>query len=371
MTSEIAIGSRVRKSPYYEATISHGVEQFSIYNHMYMPTSYGNPAVEYEALTEKVSIWDVGCERQVEIVGPDALELVEYLSTRGMRSCKEGRSRYTPICDHQGILINDPITLCLREDRYWVSIADGDLLLWAQAVSSERNLNCSVFEPEVSPLAVQGPKADQTMVDLLGDWVMDIPFFGFVETQLDDIPFIICRSGWSGQGGFELFLTDDLKGLDLWERVWNSGLRYGIHPGTPNAVERIESGLLSYRTDCGASATPLELGLDRFMNLERKEHFIGKEALLAEKSKGPARRLVKILLSGDRLASPTEEPWVAFDESGNEIGEIRVAVWSPALEGNLGLALISSKDAGGDFNVESKEGQSYRATHLSYFGERN
>ena len=148
-------------------------------------------------------------------------------------------------------------------------------------------------------------------------------------------------------------------------------LRYGIHPGTPNAVERIESGLLSYRTDCGASATPLELGLDRFMNLERKEHFIGKEALLVEKSKGPARRLVKILLSGDRLASPTEEPWVAFDESGNEIGEIRVAVWSPALEANLGLALISSKDAGVDFNAESKEGQSYRATHLSYFGERN
>jgi aminomethyltransferase len=370
MTSEIAIGSRVRKSPFYEATISHGVKQFSIYNHMYMPTSYGNPAAEYEALTEKVSIWDVSCQRQVEIVGPDALELLEYLSSRGMRSCKVGRSRYTPICDHQGILINDPITLRLSDDRYWVSIADGDLLLWTQAVSAERSFNCSVFEPEVSPLAVQGPNADQTMADLLGDWVMDIPFFGFVDTELDDIPFLICRSGWSGQGGFELFLTDSSKGVDLWERVWDSGLSYGINPGTPNAVERIESGLLSYRTDCGASATPLELGLERFMNLEREDNFIGKEALLMEKDRGPSRRLVKILLSGERLASPTEEPWLAFDESENNIGEVRVAAWSPAMGENLGLALISSNNAGSDFNAVSKDGQNYRATHLSYFGER-
>ena len=370
MTSEIAIGSRVRKSPFYDATISHGVKQFSVYNHMYMPTSYGDPLAEYEALTEKVSIWDVAVERQVEIVGPDALELVEYLSTRGMRSCKEGRSRYTPICDHKGILINDPITLCLEKDRYWMSIADGDLLLWAQAISSERNLDCDVFEPEVSPLAVQGPKADQTMSDLLGEWVMDIPFFGFVDTKIDGIPFLICRSGWSGQGGFELFLTDESKGVDLWERVWEAGLKYGIHPGTPNAVERIESELLSYRADCAASATPLELGLERFMNLEREDHFIGKEALLAEKSRGPSRRLVKILLSGEPLSAPNEEPWPAFDRSENKIGEIRVAAWSPSMKENLGLALISSRNAGGDFNAVSKDGQSHRATHLSYFGEK-
>ena len=296
MTSEIAIGPRVRKSPFYDATISHGVKQFSVYNHMYMPTSYGDPVAEYQALTERVSIWDVAVERQVEIVGSGALELVDYLSTRGMRSCKEGRSRYTPICDHTGILINDPITLCLEKDRYWMSIADGDLLLWAQAISYERDLECSVFEPEVSPLAVQGPKSYETMADLLGDWVMKIPFFGFVDTELDGIPFLICRSGWSGQGGFELFLTDESKGIDLWERVWEAGLKYGIHPGTPNAVERIESELLSYRADCAASATPLELGLERFMNLEREDHFIGKEALLSEKSRGPSRRLVKVML---------------------------------------------------------------------------
>ncbi len=370
MSPEVAIGSRVRKSPFYDATVSHGVKQFSVYNHMYMPMSYGDPVAEYEALTQKVAIWDVGCERQVEIAGPDAIELVEYLSTRGMRSCKEGRSRYTPICDYQGVLINDPITLCLTSERYWVSIADGDLLLWAQAIGEERNLNCNVFEPDVSPLAVQGPMADQTMVDLLGEWVRDIPFFGFVETNLDDIPFAICRSGWSGQGGFELFLTDQSKGLELWERIWESGVPYGIHPGAPNAVERIESDLLSYRTDCGASATPLELGLGRFMDLDREDDFIGKQALLTEKSKGSKRRLVKILLSGEPLSSPTEEPWPAYDDSGNKVGEIRVVAWSPAMQANLGLALVSSETAGKDFHATARDGQNYKAKHLSFFGEK-
>ena len=287
-----------------------------------------------------------------------------------MRSCKEGRSRYTPICDYQGVLINDPITLCLNSERYWVSIADGDLLLWAQAIGEERNLNCNVFEPDVSPLAVQGPMADQTMVDLLGEWVRDIPFFGFVETNLDDIPFAICRSGWSGQGGFELFLTDQSKGLELWERIWESGVPYGIHPGAPNAVERIESDLLSYRTDCGASATPLELGLGRFMDLDREDDFIGKQALLTEKSKGSKRRLVKILLSGEPLSSPTEEPWPAYDDSGNKVGEIRVVAWSPAMQANLGLALVSSETAGRDFHATARDGQNYKAEHLSFFGEK-
>tara|TARA_B100001123_G_scaffold18159_1_gene20481 strand:- start:15173 stop:16285 length:1113 start_codon:yes stop_codon:yes gene_type:complete len=370
MSPEIAIGSRVRKSAFYEATIAHGVKQFSVYNHMYMPTSYGDPLAEYEALTKKVAIWDVGCERQVEISGPNAIELVEYISTRGMRSCKEGRSRYTPICDHQGVLINDPIMLCIGFDRYWVSIADGDLLLWIQAINEEKKLNCSVFEPDVSPLAVQGPMADQTMADLLGEWVRGIPFFGFVETNLDDIPFVICRSGWSGQGGFELFLTDQSKGLELWERVWKSGEPYGIHPGTPNAVERIESDLLSYRTDCGASASPLELGLGRFMDLEREDDFIGKQALLLEKSQGSKRKLVKITLSGEPLSSPTEEPWPAFDDSDNRIGEIRVVAWSPAMQANLGLALISSDKAGSDFYALSVGDKNYRATHLSFFGEK-
>ena len=371
MNIAIAMGPRVRKTPFHESTMSHGVKSFSIYNHMLMPTSYGDPVGEYEALTQRVSIWDVACERQVEIVGPDASDLVEYLSTRGMRSCKPGRARYTPICDHEGVLINDPITLSFGENRFWMSIADGDLLLWVQAVVAERKLNCRIFEPDVSPLAIQGPKADDTMSDLLGDWIRDIPFFGFSETNLEGIPFVICRSGWSGQGGFELFLTDESKGNQLWQRIWEAGTSYGIHPGAPNPSERIESDLLSYRADCAGSATPLELGLSRFMNLEREEDFVGKESLLKEKSHGPSRRLVKVSLSGEPLLSPNQEPWPALDPSGNSIGDVRVAIWSPALGENVALALINTEASGNGFSVIDFEKSNRTATHLSFFGDKS
>ena len=369
MTYRITMGARVRKSPFFTATVAHGVTQFSAYNHMLMPTSYGDPDAEYQALTQRVSIWDVACERQVEVVGPDAPALVQYLSARDMATCPVGRARYTPICDHDGTLINDPITLRLSGDRFWLSIADGDLDLWARAVTVERGLDCAVFEPDVSPLAVQGPRADDTMADLVGEWARDLSFFAFVETNLNGIPLVVCRSGWSGQGGFELFLTDGSRGGELWDRVWEAGLAYGIHPGTPNPAERIESGLLSYRCDCAGSATPLELGLGRFLTLDRDDEFVGKAALLAERESGPARRLVKVSLSGDRLASPSEHPWPARDDHGFPVGEVRVAVWSPALGSNLALALVEASTAGSGFTALTPDGDELVATHLSFFGE--
>ena len=230
-------------------------------------------------------------------------------------------------------------------------------------------LDCRVFEPDVSPLAVQGPLADDTMADLLGDWVRDVPFFGFVETSHAGIPFVLCRSGWSGQGGFELFLQDGSRGLDLWDAVWAAGEKYGIHPGGPTLNERIESDLFSYRADCGAGATPLEVGLEKFLSLDRDDDFIGKAALLAERSRGPARHLVKALLSGERLASTSEHPWLAFGPDGSPCGEVRVAVWSPKHESNLCLALVSSAVAGGPFTTSTPTGEALQATHLANFAE--
>ena len=371
----IGLGSRIRKSPYFEALVAHGLTHLTVYNHMYMPGSFGDPDAEYEALVERVSLWDVACERQVEVVGPDAFRLVQYVSARDMAGCAVGRARYAPMCDHSGVLINDPIVMCLAEDRYWISIADSDVLLWCQAVAAERGLACRVFEPDVSPLAVQGPRADDVVADLLGEWVRDLPFFGFVEASLDGIPFVLCRSGWSGQGGFELFLTDGARGVDLWERVWAAGEPYGIHPGGPTLNERIESDLFSYRADCGALATPLEVGLARFLSLDRDDNFIGKAALLAERERGPARRLVKVLLSGARLTATSEHPWPAWvpgdsgDSGGESCGEVRVAVWSPRHGSNMGLALVSSQVAGGPFVTVTPEGEELSATHLAFFGE--
>ncbi len=378
MNLRIGLGSRIRKSPYFEALVAHGVTHVTVYNKMLMPGSFGDPEEEYRALVERVSLWDVACERQVEVVGPDAFALVQYVSARDMDGCPVGRARYAPMCDHDGTLINDPMILRLADDRYWISIADSDVLLWCRAVAAERGLDCRVFEPDASPLAVQGPRAEDVMADLLGEWVRGIPFFGFVETTMDGIPFVLCRSGWSGQGGFELFLTDGSRGVDLWDRVWAAGEPYGIHPGGPTLNERIESGLFSYRADCGGEATPLEVGLERFVSLDRADDFIGKAALLAERERGPARRLVKVLLSGERLAATSEHPWPAYarveggggdERVGERVGEVRVAAWSPQHGSNLALALVRSSVAGGAFTTVTPAGEELVATHLAYFGE--
>ena len=369
MGLQIGLGSRIRKSPFFDALVRHGLTHVSVYNHMYMPGSFGDPDEEYRALVERVSLWDVAAQRQVEVVGPDAFTLCQYVSARDLRGMAVGRVRYAPMCDHDGILINDPMVLKLAEDRFWISIADSDVLLWCQAVAVERGLDCRVFEPDVSPLAVQGPRADDTMADLLGDWVGDVPFFGFVETSHDGIPFVLCRSGWSGQGGFELFLQDGSRGLDLWDAVWAAGEKYGIHPGGPTLNERIESDLFSYRADCGAGASPLEVGLEKFLSLGRDDEFIGHAALLAERSRGPARRLVKAMLSGERLLATSESPWPAYGPNGSPCGEVRVAVWSPRHDSNLCLALVSAEVAGGPFSTVAPTGEALQATHHHFFAE--
>ncbi|MEZ5340306.1 MAG: glycine cleavage T C-terminal barrel domain-containing protein [Acidimicrobiales bacterium] len=341
--SQIGFGSRIRKSPFFDSTIEAGAAAFTIYNRMYMPVSYGNPDAEYELLTTAVALWDVAAERQVEIVGPDAKALVQYLSARNLESIKPGVARYAPLCDHNGVLINDPIVVCVNPDRYWLSIADSDVLLWVRAVAGERGDNVDVFEPDVSPLAIQGPLAEQLMADLVGpEMVAGLGFFKHCFAEIQGIPFVLCRSGWSKQGGFELFLTDGTRGNELWSIVMDAGEKYGIGPGTPNQQERIESGLLSYGSDHLRDATPLEVGLGAFVSLDNDIDFIGKAALLADRSGQSGRRprrLVNVDINGPAISNT--HPW-PLTRGGVPVGELRNMVWSPRLQRSIGLAFVDA-----------------------------
>ena len=346
---EITFGPRVRKSPYYEATVAAGVSAFTIYNHMYMPTSYGDPAEEYRRLTERVALWDVAAQRQVEIVGSGAAALTQSLSARNLAGLKPGRARYAPICDHDGNLINDPVVLCLADDRFWLSIADSDLGLWVKAVAADRYVDVRVFEPDVSPLAIQGPCADDLAADLFGaDLVGSLGFFHHVGVELDGVELVLCRSGWSKQGGFELFLTDGSRGVELWETVMAAGARFEIGPGAPNPAERIESGLLSYGSDNDSRTDPFEAGLGMWVNLDGGYDFIGKRALLARAERGIERSLVNVSFVGadDSLSTgvlPLEHPReLTLAGTGDVVGELRNAVWSPRLGHSIGIALVAA-----------------------------
>ena len=368
-TPQIAVGSRVRKSPYWQSTVDAGVTQFTVYNHMYMPTSYGDPEGEYKRLTEAVAIWDVAAERQVEISGPDARKLTQLLSARNIMSCRPGRARYAPMCDHRGHLINDPVALCLDDDRFWLSIADSDVLLWAKAVAGERGADVEVFEPDVSPLAIQGPKAVDLARDLFGGSLVDsLGMFHHTPVELDGIPMVLCRSGWSKRGGYEMFLTDGSRGNELWQKVVEAGKSYGIGPGTPNQQERIESGLLSFGSDTDPDIDPVEAGLGAFVSVDMEHDFIGKEALRARLADAATRRVI-VNVAFDGEVPRSENPWPASCD-GQPAGRVHNAVWSPKLARVIGLALVPSAVAvaGNRLEVDTPDGPRMATISEAAFG---
>lgn len=342
MSFAIGIGSNIRKSPYYEATLADGAACFSVYNHMYIPVHFGDPEAEYDRLIQGVAMWDVAAQRQVEISGPDAQALLDYLTPRDISTTQIGQGRYVPLCNHAGQLINDPVLSKLSDNRFWLSIADSDIELWAKAIAAERGLSVEVFEPDVSPMAVQGPKAEDLIAELFGECVRDIRYFWFCKTELQGIPLILARSGWSKQGGFELYLMDSSKGDALWDKVKRAGEKFGIGPGAPNDVERIESGLLSYGADARHTrfpANPFELGLGELVDLNSGRDFIGREALLQAKKNGPSREFTGFEISGPPITA-SQHP-IRLTQSGHDFGTITEMVFSTRLQRNIGLGLLN------------------------------
>lgn len=337
----LTISPRIRTSPFYEATVAAGATDFSVYNKMLLPLSFGDLAAEYRRLMESVALWDVASERQVEVSGPDADELVQYLSARDLTNAKVGQGKYVAMCDHDGNLLNDPILLRL-EDRWWFSLADSDMLLWVKAVAAEGGYDVDVTEPDVSPLAIQGPKAIDLAADLFGEHVRDIRYFWFVDTDLDGIPLVLCRSGWSKQGGFELFLRDGSRGTDLWDTVMTAGERYDIGPGAPNHIERVESGLLSWGGDTTPGSNPFEANMAGYVDVDTPVDYIGKAALVEIARTGPARLMVGLMLDGDAAEAwplPERVPVMAGER---QVGTMSAVVHSPRLDRTIGIAQIET-----------------------------
>ena len=340
MAFTISPSPRVRRSPFFSATVEDGVASFSPYNHMLMPTGYGDPEGEYWRLINGVSMWDVSVERQVEISGPDAANLVQILVPRKLDKLKVNVGWYVPICDHRGTIINDPILLKLEENRYWFSIADSDMLLWTRAIAAERELDVDIFEPDVSPLAIQGPKADDVVAALLGESIREIKHFQFKSMSVDGIPLMVARSGWSKQGGFELYLMDASRGYDLWQKIKVAGEPWGIGPGNPNAVERVESGLLSWGGDTDDYTNPFEVRMERYVHLDAPDDVVGIKALREIHAAGIKRHQVGVFINVDGQLEYIDRV-SELQMDGSVVGKITAHAWSRRLKRNIGIALVN------------------------------
>lgn len=339
--------ARLRPSPFYEAAVAEGMVAASIYNRMIMPTSYGDPEAEYWRIMNGVSQWDVGVERQVQLKGPDAGTLAQILSPRDLSKCKVGQGKYIPLCNHKGTIINDPILLKLADDLYWFSIADSDIWFWARAIAQERGLDVEVSEPDVSPMAIQGPKAEDVVASVVGDWVRETKYFWFRETEIEGIPVAVQRSGWSKQGGFEIYLRDGSRGTELWNIFKEAGQPWGIGPGAPATPERIESGLVSVGGDTNDTTNPFEVRLGAYVDLDVPDDVVGIQALRRIKEEGVKRHQLGIVLEGFGPAD-FGFSWKDVYKGDERIGDMTCCNWSYRFKRNIGYGLVGVEHQPGD-----------------------
>ncbi len=338
-TSKVVFSPRVRKSPYFNSTIKYGVQAFSVYNHMYMPISYEGTIEDYNNLLKGVQLWDVAVERQVQIKGPDAEALSQFLTPRNIKKCLKGQAMYAPFLDFKGGFINDPVMLKIDEDCYWFSLADGDALLWVQGIAAGYKFDVDIHEPDVSPLQVQGPNSKELMVKVFGNWVNDLGFYRFKEVNHEGISIVIARMGYSRELCYEIFLQDQSKGNELWEILWQAGKDLNISAGTPNIILRLEGGILSYLADMDRSNNPYEVGLDWMVDLDQEDDFIGKETLRQISHSGPAKKLMGAEIDGDPITIFNEEHWPVLID-GKTVGSMNALAYSPRLDKNICYTIL-------------------------------
>ena len=355
-------GTQIRKSPYFDSTVKWGATGFSVYNHMYIPRDFGSPEQNFWNLIEKSILCDVAVERQVEITGPDAYKFTQLLTPRDLSKLSIGQCKYVLIVNNDGGILNDPVLLRLAENHFWLSLADSDVLLWAQGVAVNSGLDVKISEPDVSPLQLQGPTSQEIMVKLFGEDIRDLKYYWLREYQLDGIPLIVSRTGWSSELGYEIYLRDGSKGNELYEKIMEAGKEHGIQPGHTSSIRRIEGGMLSYHADADIHTNPFELGFDRLVNLDTDINFIGKEALKKIKQNGIKRKQVGLIIDSNPLSGPNTTFW-PIEKDGKKIGKVTSAVYSPRLKKNIALAMIeiNYSELGNQLDVQTHEGK-YSAT---------
>ena len=333
-------GTQIRKSPYFNSTVRWGATGFSVYNHMYIPRDFGDPEQNFWNLVNEAILCDVAVERQVEITGPDAEKFIQLLTPRDLSKLSVGQCKYVLIVNNEGGILNDPVLLKLAKNHFWLSLADSDILLWAQGVAVNSGLNVKINEPDVSPLQLQGPNSGKIMEALFGKSINDLKYYWLRELDLNGIPLIVSRTGWSSELGYELYLRDGSKGDELWEKIMSIGKKFGLKPGHTSSIRRIEGGMLSYHADADIYTNPYELGLDRLINLDIEANFVGKEALKKINKNGILRKQVGLILDCDPLKGPNTTFW-SLKKDNKRVGKITSAVYSPRLKKNIALAMVS------------------------------
>ena len=348
----LSVSRRTRSTPFTRRVTENGVKAYTVYNRMLLPTVFESVEADYHHLKKHVQVWDVACERQVEVAGPDARELVQLVTPRSLVKMQDDQCYYIPMVNDKGGMINDPVAVKISDDRFWISLADSDMLYWLKGLALGKGLNVDVFEPDVSPLGIQGPKSDDLMADIVGDRIRTLGFFRHAQFSIGGKDYLVARSGWSKQGGFEIYLDGSENGEKVWDILFEAGEKYNVRAGCPNGIERIEGGLLSQGNDMTEENSPIECGLGKYCHREAMLICIGGEALREEKKAGPKQIIRGLTIEGDRIPSCTS-PWPLTNLNGERVGQITSAAWSPDFGINIAIGMVDKHhwDSGSQLNV--------------------
>tara|TARA_B110000027_G_scaffold123681_1_gene139644 strand:+ start:391 stop:1500 length:1110 start_codon:yes stop_codon:yes gene_type:complete len=346
---------RLRSTPYTDRIEKQGVSAYTVYNHMLLPAAFVSVEADYHHLKEFVQVWDVAAERQVEISGKDSAELVQLMTCRDLSNSKVGKCYYAPLIDDHANIVNDPIINKLAEDRWWISIADSDVIFFAKGLAAGNKFDVKIKEPNVNILAVQGPLSNELMSKVFGEKITKLKFFNFDYFEFRGVKHFISRSGWSKQGGFEIYVENDKSGQELYDNLFEVGKEFNVKPGCPNLIERIESALLSYGNDFDNRDNPFEANFDKFVNLENDIKFLGKDRLKKIKEEGVKKKLMGVQIEHDSIDMYCEK--TLFDADNSIIGYVRSAAYSPTFKKVIGIAMINKPyfNTSQLFKIEIKE----------------
>lgn len=359
--------NRLRRSPTFDVVREAGAKAYSVYNRVLIGQWFGTLEEDYWHLKQAVQVWDVGGERVVEIAGPDAAKLLQMTTPRDMSRVGTDQCAYVPMVNKNGYLLNDPVLTKLDENRFWIALADSDIMLYLQGLAAGTGLDVRVFEPDVWILAIQGPKADDLAARIWGDEVRDIGFFRYGWVDVGGRPMVLARSGWSVQGGFELYVDGEHHAVPIWKRLMEAGEDLDVRAGCPNLIERIEAGLLSYGNDITPEHTPFEAGFQRFCRMDRDIGCLAHPAL--GRMQEPRRQIRAIEIAGPKVPV-VERIWDVLGPEGQPVGKISSAAWSPQLETNVAIGMIERDywDAGTALTVLASDKQRDAVVQQRFWG---
>jgi aminomethyltransferase len=354
---ELLISTRVRKSPYWHLSHAAGCWRATVYNRMYHPRGYlrpedGGAMAEYDALINRVTLWNVAVERQIRVKGPDAEAFVDYVITRDASRIRPMHGKYVILCNEQGGILNDPVLLRLAEDEFWFSLSDSDLMLWLQGVNLGKRFDVAIDEIDIAPVQIQGPRSEALMVDLVGDAIGAVPYYGLLEASIAGCDCVISRTGFSGEKGFEIYLRDaSLHAERLWHALLEAGRPHELMVIAPAHHRRIAAGILSYGQDMDAETLPFQCNLGYQVPRKKTADYVGKAALERIRREVDAGHppyrltLVGLKLGGRPIDDYAPDFWHVSNDGQTPVGYVTSPWYSPELATNIALAYVPVADA--------------------------